>query len=113
MAVRMSKPWLPLDAEHVAMLTGHLGVFQLADAQGSIVYIGVAGGRSRFGLKGELQAVLASPPHGAVAYRVEVNQMYRSRHIELLQAFAHDNGTLPPGNSSIDMASLGRIRPYG
>ena len=45
MAVRMSKAWQPLAAENIKKLPGQLGVFQLADAEGTIVYIGFAGGR--------------------------------------------------------------------
>ena len=54
MPVRLDKPWIPLTPEHIAQLPGHLGVYQLADAAGEIVYIGMAGGRSLFGLKGAL-----------------------------------------------------------
>ena len=113
MAVRMTKAWQPLDARNVAAMTGHLGVYQLADDAGAIVYIGRAGGRSRYGLKGELETCLADPPHGASRFRAEVNQMYHSRHIELLAAYLHDHGRLPVGNADLDTARIGRIRPYG
>ena len=46
MAVRLDKPWQPLNAGAVALIAGHLGVYQLADAAGEIVYIGVADARS-------------------------------------------------------------------
>ena len=46
MPVRLDKPWIPLTPEHIAQLPGHLGVYQLADAAGEIVYIGMAGGRN-------------------------------------------------------------------
>ena len=65
MPVRLEKPWIPLTPEHVAKLPGHLGVYELADAAGEIVYIGVAGGRSLFGLKGALTDVLHAPPAAA------------------------------------------------
>ena len=42
MAVRLDKPWIPLTAEGVKQLAGHLGVYQLANDAGDIVYIGVA-----------------------------------------------------------------------
>ena len=61
MPVRLDKPWIPLTPEHIAQLPGHLGVYQLADA-GEIVYIGMAGGRSLFGLKGALTEALDAPP---------------------------------------------------
>ena len=72
MAVRLDKDWIPFRAQHVDAMACHLGVFQLGNDDGDIVYIGVAGGRSRFGLKGELQSHLAAPPLGATCYRFEV-----------------------------------------
>ena len=53
--VRMTGPWLPLDTEHVERLGGHMGVYELAAADGEVVRIGFAGGRSVFGLRGELR----------------------------------------------------------
>ncbi len=41
MAVRLDKPWIPLTAKHIHQLTGHLGVYQLANDNDEIVYIGV------------------------------------------------------------------------
>ena len=113
MAVRMTKDWRALSPDNVAGLTGHLGVYQLADKSGEIVYIGVAGGRSRFGIKGEIQNHLNAPPGGATAFRVEINMAYRTRHLELLEVFMHDYGRLPSENTDVDAASLGRLRPYG
>lgn len=113
MAVRMNKAWIPLDDEHVNALTGHLGVYQLGDCEGKVLYIGVAGGRSRFGLKGELTNKLVDKVTDATCFRTEINMAYRTRHIELLQAFVHDHGHLPASNIDVDIASLGRIRPGG
>ncbi len=110
MAVRLDKPWIPLTEEHVAQLAGHLGVYQLADAKGDIVYIGVAGGRALHGLKGELTHAMQSPPAGARQFRYEVNMAYRTRYVELLQAYRHDHGRLPAGNTDIDERHLGRLR---
>jgi len=110
MAVRLDKPWIPLTVEHVASLTGHLGVYELANAMGDIVYIGVAGGRSPFGLKGALGQILDAPPAGATQFRYEVNMAYHSRYLELLQAYCYDHGCLPAGNTDIDANRLGRLR---
>jgi hypothetical protein len=110
MAVRLNKPWIPLTEENVVKLTGHLGVYQLADDMGEIVYIGVAGGRSLFGLKGALTAALQSPPAGATQFRCEVNMAYHTRYLELLQAYCYDHGRLPAGNTDIDAKNLGRLR---
>lgn len=113
MAVRLNKAWLPLDHKHVDALTGHLGVYQLGNAQGDILYIGVAGGRSRFGLKGELVSALTDKHDDATCFRIEINMAYRTRHLELLQAFVHDHGRLPASNIDVDINSLGRISPGG
>jgi hypothetical protein len=112
MAVRLDKPWIPLTAENVARLAGHLGVYQLADDADEIVYIGAAGARSLFGLKGELGKALDDPPDGATQFRVEVNMAYHTRHIELLQVYWHDHGgVLPAANGDIDTRGYGRLRP--
>jgi hypothetical protein len=110
MAVRLEKPWIPLTQAHVAKLSGHLGVYQLADAAGEIVYIGVAGGHARFGLKGALTEVLHAPPAGATQFRYEVTMMYHTRYLELLQVYQYDHGRLPVGNVDIDARRLGRLR---
>lgn len=111
MAVRLDKPWVPLTAGNIGLVAGHLGVYQLGNDAGEIVYIGVAGGRSLFGLKGELTAALENPPAGATQFRVEVNMAYRTRHFELLQAYWSDHDALPVANTDVDTRSLGRLRP--
>lgn len=110
MPVRLDKPWIPLTGENVAQLSGHLGVFQLANSAGEIVYIGVANGRSLHGLRGVLSDILQAPPADAVQFRFEVNMAYHSRHLELLQAYRYDHNSLPVGNGDLDEKSLGRLR---
>jgi len=110
MTVRLDKPWIPLTQAHVAQLAGHLGVYQLADAAGAIVYIGVAGGHSLFGLKGALTEVLQAPPAGATQFRYEVTMAYHTRYLELLEAYRYDHDHLPVGNIDIDARHLGRLR---
>ena len=110
MAVRLDKAWIPLTEAHVASVSGHLGVYQLADAAGEIVYIGMAGGRSLHGLRGELLSMAQSPPAGATQFRFEVNMAYHTRYLEVLQAYRYDHGRLPIGNADIDERSLGRLR---
>ena len=111
MAIRMEKPWTELTAEAVAALPGQLGVYQLADAEGRVVYIGVAGGRSLFGLRGELQCALAERPAGAQRFRTEVNQQYTTRHLELLMLHVADHGSLPVVNAADPPPRLGRLSP--
>lgn len=111
MAVRMTKPWRPLTVEEAKKLSGNLGVYELADAAGEIVYIGAATGLSLFGLRGEVIAKAETPPAGATQFRVEVNTAYRTRHGELLAAHMYDHGRLPAGNTDVDPARLGRLSP--
>lgn len=105
MSIRLDKPWQPLEAEQVARLRGQLGVYQLADADGEIVFIGYAGGRSRFGLRGELESQLGR----AECFRVEVNMSYLTRYRELLMVFEADHGRLPARNTR--PPRLGRLHP--
>ena len=119
MAVRLDKPWISFSPENVARLPCHLGVYQLANAAGEILFVGIAGGRSRFGLRSELQAWRdgsrdpGNEQIGATRFRFEVNMAYWSRRWELLAAFVHDHGRLPIANTDVDLPRLGRLRPGG
>ena len=109
MGVRLEKPWRPLTAANVAALAAELGVYQLADAEGRMVRIGYAGGRTLFGLRSELQAALAAAE--AAKFRTEVTAQYLSRYEELLMVHAADHGALPPGNAADARRRMGRLSP--
>jgi hypothetical protein len=109
MGVRLDKPWRDLTAATVAALAGELGVYQLGDAQGRILRIGYAGGRTLFGLRSELEAALAAGE--AAKFRTEVNAQYLSRYEELLMAHKADFGELPAGNAADARRRLGRLSP--
>ena len=111
MAIRLEKPWIELTPEAVKALPGQLGVYQLADAEGRVVYIGFAGGRSLFGLRSELERALRERPGGAARFRTEVNQQYTSRHLELLMLHVADYGSLPVVNAADPPVRLGRLSP--
>ena len=111
MSIRMQKPWTELTPEAVKALPGQLGVYQLADAAGSVVYIGFAGGRSLFGLRSELERALRERPAGAARFRCEINQQYTSRHQELLMLHVADHGSLPVVNRADPPVRLGRLSP--
>ena len=115
MAVRMTKAWVPLTPENVARLPAHLGVFELGDADGQVIYIGCANGRTRFGLREAVGEVLSSAVSGAIpgatSFRVESTMAYHSRVRELLQTYLHDRGSLPLTNTGLTEANLGRISP--
>ena len=108
MKLRLDKPWLDLTAENVARLSGQLGVFQIADAAGTVVYIGYAGGKSLFGLRSEIGKFAGSPRAGAARFRYEVNQQYQTRYRELLMLHVSDHGAVPELNRD-DHIRLGRI----
>lgn len=108
--LRLDKLWRPLSAEEAARLPGQLGVYQVADAAGTILYIGQAGARSPFGLRSELQRELRERGPGC-RFRVEVNMQYRSRWFELLMIHKADHGSLPPDNARNPPPNLGRLSP--
>jgi hypothetical protein len=108
MQVRLTKPWTELTADAVARLPGQLGVYEIADASEEVLLIGFAGGRSRFGLRGELQAELERRGPG-LRFRVEVNMQYLSRYQELLMVHRADHGRLPAENA--EPPRLGRLSP--
>jgi hypothetical protein len=106
MAVRLTKDWVGVD-DILECLKGNLGVFELANADRLPVFIGFAGGKSRFGLKGEVAAALQL--HTGIAFaRFEVTTAYHTRYRELLMVHIADHGDLPRFNEPI---RLGRISP--
>lgn len=109
--MRMSKPWLPIDGllegACPIQLHGEMGVFQLADGAGEILFIGYAGGASRYGLRGEV-IEQSQRIAGAVSIRFEVTTAYLTRYQELLMLHAAEYGRLPPENPPI---ALGRLSP--
>ncbi len=109
MGIRIVKPWSALGTEAVRALPGQLGVFELADAEGRVLKIGYAGGRSLFGLRSEIEA--AGRRHrGARQFRYEVTMQYLTRYLELLMLHLADHGALPPGNRD-EAVALGRLSP--
>ena len=113
MGVRLEKPWIDLNASNVANVSGHLGVYELANKNAEIVYIGVADATSSFGLREKLEDELRKPRYGARRFRIEINMAYRTRYTELLQVFFYDRNRLPVGNEDTDPNTLGRLRPGG
>jgi hypothetical protein len=107
-SIRLDRPWRALVADEIDRLDGSLGVYQLADDSGAVRYIGYAGGRSLFGLRGELRDRLDAGG-AASQFRVEVNMQYMSRYEELLMVHIADHGELPPDND--DRRRLGRLSP--
>lgn len=107
--LRLDKPWRPLTPEEARRLPGQLGVYEVSDAAGTVLYIGQAGARSPFGLRSELQRELHERGAG-FRFRVEVNMQYRSRWFELLMVHKADHGSLPCDNAK-NPPPLGRLSP--
>jgi hypothetical protein len=107
MPVRLSKTWLPLDQQSVDQLKGELGVFQLGNESEEVIYVGFAGSRSQFGLRGEIGKHLKSAPF----FRIEVTSAYRTRFQELLMVHHADFGCYPSLNNDLETANLGRLSP--
>ena len=108
--LRLDKPWKPLTAETAARLPGQLGVYQIADDKGQVLFIGQAGARSPFGLRSELLRE-AQEREAGCQFRVEVNQQYRTRWFELLMVHKADHGSLPIDNANNPPPALGRLSP--
>ncbi len=107
MAVRLDKPWQLLDELTPRDLPGQLGVFELANDRGEVLYIGAADPRDAFGLRSAISDARRKVA-GARRCRWEINTAYRTRHRELLMVHVADHGRLPPANPPIE---LGRLSP--
>ena len=108
MGIRLDKPWRPLHT--ASQLPGQLGVYQLGNDAGDVLLVGYAGGRSTFGLRGEVETARESVPT-ATRFRVEITTAYLTRYQELLMLHRADHGTLPPHNEPVP--GLGRLSPSG
>jgi len=104
--VPIDKPWTPRDRLTAKDLPGTVGVYELSDRDGEIIFVGCAGGRSLFGLRGMLtEHCSGKDPNPIIrgrtaAYRYEITTNYLIRRLELLSRFHEDHGHLPAGNEA-------------
>lgn len=110
MELRPSKPFTDMTEAAIRKLPGQLGVYQIAEADGTIVKIGFAGGRAPFGLRSELLQELEALGPG-LRFRVEINMQYTTRYQELLMLHQADHGGLPRENAKNPPPRLGRLSP--
>jgi len=102
----IDKPWTPRGHLRAKDLPGTMGVYELGDSSGEIIFVGYAGGRSLFGLRGQLtEHCSGEDPNPVIrartaAYRFEVTTSYLIRRLELLSRFHEDHGRLPVGNEA-------------
>ena len=111
----MTKPWIELAAVSDDAIPAQLGVFQLADAELDVVYIGYAGGRQLFGMRTAVAGALdrlAAAGVEAAQLRYELTHAYLSRWEELLMVHHHDHGQLPIANPASDHPG-GTLTPSG
>jgi hypothetical protein len=111
-SIRLEKRWRALERSEVAELPAQLGVYQIAEPSGEVVRIGYAGGKSRFGLRGELEREAAERAGAGALFRCEVNMQYMSRYQELLMVHLADHGRLPRDNDERP-ERIGRLGPRG
>lgn len=99
----LNKPWQTVtgpDDPQLADVVGTLGVYEIADEAGNVLYIGKADPRVAFGLRQAISAHFNGerPVGPAAAFRLEVTSSYYSRWVDLLMRYCEDNEELPPGN---------------
>jgi hypothetical protein len=112
----INKPWQQYSHDAVKLVPATLGVFELADEAGQTIYIGMAGGREPFGLRGAITARFSNDESNetirsrATAFRIEVTARYYSRLIELLTLHREKYGELPNACRTADYPiRLGRF----
>jgi hypothetical protein len=102
----LNKPWTAYQPGSDHDLPGNLGVYEIGDAAGTVLYIGYAGGRTRFGLRERIPAHFSEREANPVlrdrahAYRYEVNQMYLTRWTDLLGRHQAEHHRVPEGNEA-------------
>ncbi len=118
------KPWTQPSAETIRAIPAVVGVYEIADAEGNLLYIGQAGGREPFGLRTRiglhfgLDASSDDPNpvlrERAAQFRWEANQQYTTKRLEMLMQYQRDEGVeWPPAHTAgdwRDTPQLGRLR---
>ena len=104
MSVRLLKKWVPIEAA-TERLKGNMGVFQVADDLEEVIYIGYAGSKSHFGLRGEVISISEEITE-AVFVRWEITTGYWSRFKELMMLHQFDYGRSPQKNKPVNLGNL-------
>ena len=109
MGIRLDKPWQPLDDTAIDALPGQLGVYHVADDEGTVLSVGFAGAREPFGIQSALRREMEQHSD-ATQFRCELTSNYRSRWDELLMLHLADHGELPEPQRA-ESARVGRLNP--
>lgn len=112
MSIRLAKPWLDIDRLDRDDIPAQLGVFEIADADENVIFIGYGGGRRPFGLRSAIDEELDRLGTRARLVRFELTHGYLSRWEELMMVHRHDHGRPPAANDNAT-APRGRLTPIG
>lgn len=102
----IQKPWQALSQ---AQTPAKMGVFELGDETGDVLFVSYAGGRSTHGLQGAV-ATASQVCQQATQLRFEVTTAYLSRYRELMMWHVARSGVAPETDKN---DSYGRLSPGG
>ena len=105
--LEMRGSWTPLTIAAAEALPGCPGVYELAEQDGTVVRIAYAGGRSLFGLRGDLAEAARAHSERDLRFRVEQNMQYMSRWRELPMVHRRRHVMLADENPTEDADRLG------
>lgn len=97
-------PWEAYEPAKYREYSGSYGIYELADADQTVIYVGMAGGQAIYGLRGKIAGHFSPDEPNPVIrdraryFRYEINNMYLSRLIEVLGRYQEELGRLPEGN---------------
>ncbi len=114
------KPWadfreVPVWGPNAGRLSGSNGIYELADENLKVLYVGYAGSRARYGLRGKLMDHFSEREPNpeilgrAVHFRYEVTSSYLSRWTEVIGRY-NQLERLPPAN--VKAREVPRHMPY-
>lgn len=100
--------WETYNPEKYREYSGSYGIYELADENQDVIYVGMAGGQAIYGLRGKIAGHFSPQETNPVIreqarfFRYEINNMYLSRLIEVLGRYREVTGALPAGNLASD-----------
>lgn len=95
MSIFMTKPWTTSSAAGLRGVPVSTGVYEIADAEGTVVDIGFAGAHEPFGLRSKLATLAGEYAIEGLQFRYEEHVQYHSRYTELVLAHRSRYGSLP------------------
>ena len=107
-AWEIQRGWESYDPAKYREYSGSYGLYELADENYDVIYVGYAGGHAIYGLRGKIADHFSPNERNPVIreraryFRYEVNNMYLSRLVEVLGRYQEQRGKLPDGNVASD-----------